>query len=93
MIESRCGLLCSKCEYREQMNCKGCSNIEKPFWGEACPLKQCCEQKELEHCGTCTEFPCKLLEQFAYDENQGDDGARIRQCEKWKSECENGDNK
>ena len=22
MIESRCGLLCSECNYREQMNCK-----------------------------------------------------------------------
>lgn len=32
MIESRCGILCSECSYREQMNCKGCITIEKPFW-------------------------------------------------------------
>ena len=37
--ESRCGLLCSACEYREQMNCKGCIQIEKPFWGDRCPVK------------------------------------------------------
>ena len=24
-IESRCGILCSECAYREQMNCKGCT--------------------------------------------------------------------
>ena len=38
MVESRCGLTCSGCPYREQMGCKGCVNIEKPFWGESCPV-------------------------------------------------------
>ena len=34
MIESRCGLRCRDCEYREQMNCPGCVHMDKPFWGE-----------------------------------------------------------
>lgn len=85
MIESRCGILCGECEYRETMSCKGCLNIENPFWGE-CPVKVCCENKKHEHCGQCTEFPCELLNSFAYDENQGDGGKRIRQCEKWQNE-------
>ena len=54
MIESRCGILCSQCSYREQTGCKGCVNIEKPFWGEGCPVKSCCEAKG-EHCGQCSE--------------------------------------
>ena len=48
MIESRCGLLCSECEYKVQMNCGGCVHIKKPFWGESCPVKACCESKEKE---------------------------------------------
>ena len=82
MIESRCGILCGECGYREQMNCKGCVLIDVPFWGEACPLKTCCEEKKLNYCGECSDFPCGLLNQFAYDKEQGDDGKRIEQCRK-----------
>ena len=71
MAESRCGILCGECTYREQMGCKGCTKIDKPFWGEVCPVKSCCEGHGLEHCGQCREFPCGLLNQFAYDEQQG----------------------
>lgn len=84
MIKSRCGILCGECNYREQMNCKGCVQIEKPFWGESCPLKSCCEDKKHEHCGQCNDFPCDLLKQFAFDEKQGDGGKRIEQCKKWR---------
>lgn len=84
MIESRCGILCSECTYREQMNCAGCVHMEKPFWGDSCPVKACCEAKQHEHCGECEHFPCDLLNEFAYDENQGDNGKRIEQCKCWK---------
>lgn len=83
-IESRCGILCSECAYREQMDCKGCIHIQKPFWGDSCPVKSCCEGKSQEHCGNCGNFPCDLLNQFAYDEKQGDGGKRIEQCRIWK---------
>ena len=83
MIESRCGVLCSECEFRSSMNCQGCTNIKKPFWGEACPVKTCCEDKALDHCGLCQSFPCALLRQFAYDTDQGDNGKRITQCRCW----------
>lgn len=88
MIESRCGILCSECKYKEQVNCKGCVNIDKPFWGESCPVKSCCEGKELLHCGKCADFPCDLLNKFAYDKEQGDDGKRIEQCKKWACQCQ-----
>lgn len=86
MIESRCGLLCSECEYREQMNCGGCVLIDKPFWGESCPVKSCCESKNHEHCGQCKDFPCEILHKFAYDMEEGDNGKRIEQCRKWANE-------
>ena len=83
MIESRCGILCSECSYQEQTGCKGCVLIEKPFWGESCPVKECCETKNYEHCGQCTDFHCSLLKQFSYDDKQGDNGKRIEQCQCW----------
>ncbi|MDK2915537.1 MAG: hypothetical protein PWR25_94 [Euryarchaeota archaeon] len=86
MIESRCGILCSECEYREQVGCRGCTAITKPFWGESCPVKTCCEARDLENCGRCGEFSCGLLERFAFDENQGDGGRRIEQSRAWCGE-------
>lgn len=83
MIESRCGLLCGTCAYREKTSCNGCTQIEKPFWGDSCPVKACCEGKQLAHCGQCSAFPCDLLHQFSYDEQQGDNGARLAQCKAW----------
>lgn len=86
MIESRCGILCSACSYQEQVGCKGCVNIEKPFWGLSCSVKSCCETRKQKHCGQCKNFPCELLKQFAYDEKEGDNGKRIEQCRCWSKE-------
>lgn len=83
MIESRCGIKCSDCSYKDQVGCKGCVNIDRPFWGDLCPVKSCCEGKSFSHCGNCDDFPCQLLNAFAYDKEQGDDGLRILQCQKW----------
>ncbi len=82
MIESRCGILCSECEYKESMGCLGCLLIDNPFWGE-CPVKKCVEDKQLTHCGECENFPCELLNSFSYDKEQGDNGKRIVQCKMW----------
>ena len=45
-MESRCGILCGKCEWQKNGKCKGCVNIDNPFWG-ACPVKSCCEGRGL----------------------------------------------
>ncbi len=83
MIESRCGIVCGECVYKKQVGCRGCTHIDKPFWGESCPLKKCCEERKLENCGFCPDFPCEILTKFAYDKEQGDNGKRIEQCGKW----------
>jgi len=84
MIKSRCGCLCDslKCKEVYKIDCEGCINIKQPFWGE-CPVKTCCENKKLNHCGECEDFPCELLNSFAYDKEHGDNGARIEQCKEW----------
>lgn len=86
MVESRCGILCSQCEYKETMGCPGCLNISHPFWGEECVIKSSCESKGHDHCGQCHSFPCDQLKAFAYDEKQGDNGLRIEQCRKWEED-------
>lgn len=86
MVESRCGLLCGSCSFREQTGCPGCVRMEKPFWAECCPVKSCCESKEHPHCGVCGSFPCALLHRFAYDMEQSDNGQRIAQCKAWREE-------
>lgn len=83
MIESRCGLTCSTCTYKKEVHCPGCMNMDAPFWGDCCPIKDCCKKKGIEHCGVCPTFPCDLLKQFSYDPKQGDNGKRIEQCKKW----------
>ena len=82
LVESRCGILCSKCEYIAQCG-GGCTKITKPFWGDSCPVKDCCEGRNHNHCGECHKFPCELLTQFAYDIDQGDNGKRIETCRHW----------
>jgi nitroimidazol reductase NimA-like FMN-containing flavoprotein (pyridoxamine 5'-phosphate oxidase superfamily) len=61
----------------------GCTKITKPFWGDSCSVKDCCESREHTHCGLCSDFPCELLNSFAYDAEQGDDGKRIETCRMW----------
>ncbi|HWT75213.1 MAG TPA: DUF3795 domain-containing protein [Mobilitalea sp.] len=83
MVQSRCGSLCNECSYKETMGCRGCVVMDKPFWGDSCPVKACCEGKGLEHCGECSNLPCDLLIEYAYDKEHGDNGKRIEQCRSW----------
>ena len=57
MVESRCGILCRECEYKEKMNCGGCVHIDKPFWGDSCPVKSCCEGKGWSIAVNAVTFP------------------------------------
>ena len=83
-MESRCGILCSRCSWHKDKTCSGCCNIKEPFWG-SCPVKNCCEEKRLEHCGECSDFPCTQLNEFAFAEQEGDCGVRLDQCKAWNA--------
>lgn len=53
-----CGNFCGTCEFLGK-SCAGCL-VQKGrmFWG-TCERYRCCiEEKHLEHCGWCKEFPC-----------------------------------
>lgn len=83
MAESRCGLQCSKCDFIKQCGCKGCLKSDgRPFYGD-CSVALCCIEKGHSHCGECKEFPCELLNDYAYDPVNGDNGARIETIKSW----------
>ncbi len=74
---SYCGLDCSKCDYREKVDCKGCQDCKGiMFWGE-CKIAKCVIEKGISNCGECLVFPCSILKEFAFDKEQGDNGERI----------------
>ncbi len=89
MPDSRCGLCCAECGWKENCGCGGCIETNgKPFHGE-CPIAQCCQRKGLTHCGECDELPCKKLYAYSYlDPENGDNppGARVKQCRRWAAE-------
>lgn len=88
-IDSRCGLHCTGCEYKETCGCGGCIETNgHPFHGE-CPVAVCCQDKGIVHCGECADFPCELLMQYSCDPEHGDtpQGARIEQCKRWYAEA------
>ncbi|MGN0585911.1 MAG: DUF3795 domain-containing protein [Oscillospiraceae bacterium] len=87
MQMSRCGLDCESCPRREEYGCDGCTEITDGYWGSKCEIKQCCENKRLEHCGLCREFPCEVLREFCYDEEFGDDGERLLNCKRRADEA------
>lgn len=86
IIDTRCGLHCIGCSYKDPCSCGGCiATNGHPFHGE-CPVAICCQNKGFLHCGQCPSLPCKLLTEYSCDPEHGDtpQGARIEQCRKWK---------
>jgi len=84
--QSRCGLLCNFCDFKESDNCKGCiSSNGNPFYGE-CPIAQCCQKKELEHCGLCEQLPCAKLKDYSCGDGEHCDnpkGSRLEILRMW----------
>ncbi|EEQ57875.1 DUF3795 domain-containing protein [Clostridiales bacterium TF09-2AC] len=85
MFQSRCGVCCDSCERKQAVNCRGCINMDAPFWGGVCGVKSCCESKGLNHCGECDGFPCEMLSTMGVEEGF-DPAPRLGQCRKWACE-------
>jgi general stress protein 26 len=87
-VQSRCGLLCKWCKYKEPMNCPGCIALNgKASWSdEACDVSKCCIDKGYAHCGECPDVPCEKLRSLSYGDDEHNDkpeGARIEVCKAW----------
>ena len=87
-VQSRCGLLCSWCTYKESDGCGGCIETNgHPFHGE-CHIAVCCQNKGFSHCGECPDIPCELLKEYSYGDSEHCDNpkcARIEICKCWKN--------
>ena len=57
MIESRCGLLCSECEYKVQMNCGDAYILRNHFGVRAARLRPVVNQKKRNTAATAVNFP------------------------------------
>ena len=45
--------------------CKGCwEKSEKPYFCDNCHIRACCEEKEIDHCGDCSVFPCERYKEW-----------------------------
>lgn len=88
-IDSRCGLHCTSCEWKESHGCGGCiETMGQPFYGK-CQIAICCQNKGLIHCGECNIIPCAKLYAYSYlDLEHGDkpQGARVATCRRWAAE-------
>jgi hypothetical protein len=69
-LAAPCGIYCGSCEYFGKQ-CEGCNSLKgKPFWTasvkmDICTLYDCSiNKKQLEHCGLCSELPCKTYLEF-----------------------------
>ncbi len=87
VVQSRCGLLCNECDYREECNCGGCIETNgHPFHGE-CPVATCCQGKGYTHCGQCPDMPCEQLRTYSCDDKEHGDnppGARLGVLRYWQ---------
>lgn len=89
MIDSRCGLHCSTCTFKEACGCGGCiETMGNPFHGQ-CRIAICCQDKGYTHCGQCPIMPCDKLIEYSYlDREHGDKplGERVGVCRRWAAE-------
>jgi len=61
-----CGDFCGKCpNYR--YDCQGCVPRKHP----ECHFVRCCQEKTIEHCGSCVDFPCEKLSTFVPEDRPG----------------------
>lgn len=51
----------------EQVRCGGCRGPLGIHWSEDCKMMLCARKKGVEYCFECSEFPCKILGDFASD--------------------------
>lgn len=67
MIKSVCGLDCTKCGLKD--SCGGCTATNGHPFGRKCVIAVCCQNKDHECCGNCSESPCGLKEQLITEFN------------------------
>ena len=50
---------------KEEIICKGCRSGFVNKWCSECKFRKCIEDKRIENCFDCEDFPCKMLVEFS----------------------------
>ncbi len=89
-FDTYCGLSCAHCEFRTTHDCKGCiASNGNPFHGK-CEVAECAKSRGKRFCGECEHIiSCDILKRYSYDEQHGDNGERIENCQKIKAQLVN----
>lgn len=48
----------------EDLTCNGCHSDKHTKWCSVCKIRLCAKQKEITHCGVCSDFPCGVFNEF-----------------------------
>jgi len=76
----------------EEARCHGCGSDVKSFYCKTCDIVKCAEEKSVEFCALCVDYPCQMLKDFQaqlpHRAELFEDGDRIRDIgfEKWHEE-------
>ena len=57
-LVGKCGIYCGACRLYILGVCKGCIEINREE--QKCPYYKCVAARNINFCGECQEFPCKL---------------------------------
>jgi len=50
----------------EVIRCPGCHGDRSLHWSSDCEILQCCvDERGLENCSQCPDFPCSMIEKWA----------------------------
>jgi len=78
-----CGIYCGACpSFRIRKTCQGCGSDNRKQgriskW--SCKIRECCfEDKNLDFCIECDEFPCNMLEKKLKKSHLGDKKFKYR---------------
>jgi hypothetical protein len=67
----------------EEARCYGCRSDVQSFYCQACEIKKCADERGLEFCALCDEYPCQMLKEFQaqlpHRAELFEDGERIRE--------------
>ena len=48
----------------EDMECHGCKSGKISMFCRTCKIKMCAEERELQFCSECNDFPCPMISDF-----------------------------
>jgi len=52
---------------QEEVKCDGCHSNNTFIQCKTCPIKSCTQEKSLDGCHHCPDWPCNIVEEFSFE--------------------------